>query len=227
MRTMAKNMIQMTLQLLSSLVIYTNAAHFPLKFQGHRAMRPHPSDDLAIIPLVEDPNPKYDPQPEDLDNIFLRTVLGRHFDSKYMSPTEPAPWDNGFIKHDRGDRDLGEAQSAIKTLMDTLTLPDGTKMKGKINRKVKKKLQKFLWSYTYCPVEYKWTDLGVRFWPRWIMQGSCVKTKRSCSIPSGMSCRPSQSSYLQILRWFCRGKPHPCKWIVMHHPIITKCSCGC
>lgn len=75
-----------------------------------------------------------------------------------------------------------------------LALPDGTKLRTRLTPKLRRKLVQFLWAYTSCPVIEKWRDLGIRFWPRWLKEGQC-HSERSCSIPPGMTCKPSEAEY--------------------------------
>jgi noggin len=125
-------------------------------------------------------------------------------------------------------------------------LPDGTKLRTRLNPKLRRKLVQFLWAYTSCSVYEKWRDLGSRFWPRWLKEGHCY-TERSCSIPPGMNCKPSEAEYKVkvyivyqikiliifivqvILRWHCQDydKAKKCRWLPIRHPIVTGCACEC
>ena len=129
----------------------------------------------------------------------------------------PVRYHNNLPKHNRSKWNLG-----------SLVLPDGTKVRKQLARKVRKKLEKFLWLYTQCPVIYRWKDLGSRYWPRWVKQGRCL-TNQSCSFPPGMRCRAAEERDVVILRWHCQrwDPPRFCKWIYMHYPIVTRCKCGC
>ena len=86
-------------------------------------------------------------------------------------------------------------------------------------------IRQYLWASSYCPVVYKWADLGPNFWPRWINEGSCYNG-RSCSIPAGMSCHPQETQEVSLLFWSCRSR-RSCKWIPFKHQIVSKCQCGC
>ncbi|EHB11121.1 Noggin [Heterocephalus glaber] len=80
----------------------------------------------------------------------------------------------------------------------------------------------WLWSQTFCPVLYAWNDLGSRFWPRYVKVGSCF-SKRSCSVPEGMLCKPSKSVHLTVLRWRCQRRGgQRCGWIPIQYPIISE-----
>ncbi len=100
--------------------------------------------------------------------------------------------------------------------------------KRKASKKLKRRLQMWLWSYSFCPVLYAWNDLGARFWPRFVRAGSCY-SKRSCSVPEGMVCKPATSTHITLLRWRCvqRRGALKCTWIPVQYPIITECKCSC
>ncbi|GAB1610015.1 noggin-2 [Argonauta hians] len=94
----------------------------------------------------------------------------------------------------------------------------------------KRKVVRFLRTYTHCPVVHQWKDLGIRFWPRWIKEGKCHQRKgRSCSIPPGMKCKPSYSQSILLLRYHCwpDAKTRACDWIQVQYPIISACKCEC
>lgn len=69
-----------------------------------------------------------------------------------------------------------------------LSLPDGSIVPTKMSHKLRRKVKRALRALTVCPVVFKWHDLGVRFWPRWIKRGVCP-SRVSCSVPPGMVCR--------------------------------------
>lgn len=73
-----------------------------------------------------------------------------------------------------------------------------------------------------CPVYYRWEDLGLLYWPRWVRRGMCsikdtplfklasesasqVPKFSPCSWPPGMHCVPAEAKKLKILRWQCRN----------------------
>lgn len=89
-----------------------------------------------------------------------------------------------------------------------IRLPDGSRLRTRISAKLKKKLQQFLWGFTACPIVYRWKDLGIRFWPRYLKEGHCPAGKTSCSIPPGMKCRPAAKAHKTLLRWHCAQYPH-------------------
>ncbi|OXA56537.1 noggin-2 isoform X2 [Folsomia candida] len=217
----------------------TNQHHVKSGGGDQYLMRPRPAKGfLAVTKLQEVPGSKYDPKPEDLDVRQLRIKMGKNFDPEVMSIRKPhdlASHPNGTVKfpfkRNKKGRlvPTGEIPKAIKKLQyGALSLPDGTKLRTRLNPKLRRKLVQFLWAYTSCPVYEKWRDLGSRFWPRWLKEGHCY-TERSCSIPPGMSCKPSAAEYKILLRWHCQDydKAKKCRWAVIRHPIVTACSCEC
>jgi noggin len=89
-----------------------------------------------------------------------------------------------------------------------IRLPDGSRLRTRTSAKLKKKLQQFLWAFTACPIVYRWKDLGIRFWPRYLKEGHCPAGKASCSIPPGMKCRPAAKAHKTLLRWYCPQYPN-------------------
>lgn len=104
----------------------------------------------------------------------------------------------------------GEMPAEMRAL-DTkyFTLPDGRRLRTRISGQLRRKIQQYLWGRTMCPVQRRWKDLGQRFWPRWLLEGHCVKGEQSCSVPAGMYCRATGSQYKTLLRWHCRAGPSP------------------
>lgn len=199
----------------------------------HNKERPIPSDDLPVLQLVENADSSFDPSEKDMDYRQLRRILGHHYDNKYMStvrPLESIILPNGTLEFKlKKGRPKERRPNFIKYFGAPVFTGVGSQStKLRISRRTRKKIQKYLWSFTHCPVFHTWKDLGVRFWPRWIKEGQCYK-RRSCSIPPGMSCRPTGSTSKTILRWHCRGwqKNAVCRWIHINYPIITRCSCSC
>ncbi|KFV18785.1 Noggin, partial [Tauraco erythrolophus] len=144
----------------------------------------------------------------------------------------PAPSDNlplvDLIEHpdpifDPKEKDLNE--TLLRNLMGGHFDPNF--MAISLSKKLRRKLQMWLWSQTFCPVLYTWNDLGSRFWPRYVKVGSCY-SKRSCSVPEGMVCKPAKSVHLTILRWRCQRRGgQRCTWIPIQYPIISECKCSC
>ncbi|XP_068193378.1 noggin-1 [Antennarius striatus] len=197
--------------------------------QHYYLLRPIPSDGLPLLDLKEDPDPELDPRDRDLNETELRSVLG-DFDSRFLSVTPPT--EDRFTGGDEPDEPEapppgGPPPPLPKEFRSVeFDVPFGRKLKP--NRKLKRRLQQWLWARSLCPVARAWTDLGARFWPRFLRGGSCL-SKRSCSVPEGMVCRPAAAAHLTVLRWRCvqRRAGLRCAWIPVQYPVITDCKCAC
>uniref|UniRef100_A0A1B6FU00 Noggin n=1 Tax=Cuerna arida TaxID=1464854 RepID=A0A1B6FU00_9HEMI len=204
-----------------------------------------PNEEAPPPDLIEDTNRFHDPRPSELNSTLLRYKLGRNLDPTFMSIVRPRETQDFYnhseflFRRNRRGRlvPVGDMPRYLKDMdFKFIRLPDGSKLRTKVTAKLKKKLQQFLWAYTSCPVSYRWKDLGLRFWPRWLKEGHCVAGKTSCSIPPGMKCRPSSTVHKTILRWHCRPmvftnaalqpQQRLCQWIKVEYPIVTQCSCA-
>ncbi|XP_036427604.1 noggin-3 [Colossoma macropomum] len=202
--------------------------------QHYYLLRPIPSDSLPVVDLKEDPDPVLDPKERDLNETELRALLGAHFDVHFMAISAP--------EEKRAGGGGGEETEATGSETDAARLrPPGPMPRDirtldfelpgwkKPSKKMRRRLQLWLWSYTFCPVVYAWQDLGSRFWPRYVKVGSCA-SKRSCSVPEGMVCRPAKSAHFTILRWRCvprKAGGLRCMWIPVQYPVISECKCSC
>ncbi|XP_076733828.1 noggin-like [Maylandia zebra] len=189
--------------------------------QHYYLLRPIPSDSLPLVELKEDPDPVFDPKERDLNETELKSIL-RDFDTRFLSVLQPT--EDKFTGND--ELDDFEIQKPGGVLPKNFDIQFGKKHKP--SKKLKRRLQQRLWAYSFCPVVYTWTDLGNRSWPRFVRVGSCL-SKRSCSVPEGMVCKPANSTHLTILRWRCvqRKGGLKCAWIPVQYPIITDCKCSC
>ncbi|KAH8037630.1 hypothetical protein HPB51_015064 [Rhipicephalus microplus] len=201
-------------------------------------LRPLPSDDLPVIDLVEPVGHLYDPGPDDLDPVKLQRILAGHFDPKFMAvqrPKESYLHPNGTLKPGfrlRKGRLVPARPMPVelqKIRLKNIDLPGGLRVRLNMGRRLRRKMRQLLWTYTYCPLVYRWKDLGLRFWPRWIREGRCYKSRRSCSFPPGMSCREKSSTEKTVLRWHCRDwtQKRQCRWIPATMSILVECSCSC
>ncbi|XP_029943471.1 noggin-like [Salarias fasciatus] len=185
-------------------------------------LRPIPSDSLPLLELREDPDPVLDPGERDLNETELRSVLG-DFDARFLSvspPEEDEESEESEPLLDPGGVLQKETRSADPEA------PPGWRQRP--NRKLLRRLQLWLRALSSCPLRRAWTDLGGRFWPRYVRAGVCP-SKRSCSVPEGMRCRPAGSAHLTVLRWRCaqRRAGLRCAWIPVQYPVITDCKCSC
>ncbi|XP_076863977.1 noggin-1 [Brachyhypopomus gauderio] len=194
--------------------------------QHYYVLRPVPSDSLPLVELKEDPDPLFDPPERDLNQTELKRLLG-DFDTRFLSVAPPQ--DRHAGSEEREDPDTQHSPTGLMprdiTSLD-FDFPLGKKRRT--SKKLKRRLQMWLWSFSFCPVVYTWSDLGTRFWPRYVRVGGCY-SKRSCSVPEGMVCKPAKSAHVTILRWRCvqRRGALKCAWIPVHYPIITECKCSC
>lgn len=202
------------------------------KITFHTGSRPLPSDQLPIPPLHENPDRAFDPSTEDLDYKTLRRMIGKKFDRNFMQVVKPLEHifhPNGTLNiRFRKGRPKGRRPGFIKDFGSKISFGKNIVKKLGVDKRTKKIMQKYLWNYTHCPIIYRWKNLGIRFWPQWIKEGSCYKG-RSCSVPPGMMCKTKNSKPITLLRWHCKdwNKDRQCKWIEIQYPIITECGCSC
>ncbi|XP_077414821.1 noggin-like [Vanacampus margaritifer] len=197
--------------------------------QHYFLLRPVPSDSLPFVDLREAPDPALDPRERDLNETELRGILG-DFDGRFLAVSLPS------ISEEAKSAELSEDDETRQMLGGVLpkeirALDLDAQLLGrrhKAGKKLKRRLQQWLWAYTFCPVLHSWNDLGARFWPRYVRTGSCP-AKRSCSFPEGMMCKPAASAPLTVLRWRCaqRKAGLKCAWIPVRYPVITDCKCAC
>lgn len=199
---------------------------FPLK----------PSPVMIPLDIEERQDSNLDPDVDRLDEYELLSLLDTDYNREFMSLRQPLDMilnPNGTL-HYQFKKTSQPSQADMPVEIQALSakevpLPkDGPALRIKFSKKKKAKLQRFLWAYSYCPVRYKWKKLSIRFWPRWIKTGSC-DNQRSCSIPAGMTCQPTQMKNIRILRYYCPipGSKNSCQWIKFEYPILEKCTCMC
>uniref|UniRef100_A0A3Q3GZT3 Noggin n=1 Tax=Labrus bergylta TaxID=56723 RepID=A0A3Q3GZT3_9LABR len=198
-----------------------------LLFSHYYLLRPIPSDSLPLVELKEDPDPVFDPKERDLNETELKSVLG-DFDSRFLSVLPPVEDRFTGGNDELDDFDIQKPGGILPKEIRAVDFDVQFGKKHKPSKKLKRRLQQWLWAYSFCPVVYTWTDLGNRFWPRFVRVGSCL-SKRSCSVPEGMVCKPANSTHLTVLRWRCvqRKGGLKCAWIPVQYPIITDCKCSC
>ncbi|KAK2536842.1 Nog [Columba livia] len=143
--------------------------------QHYLHIRPAPSDNLPLVDLIEHPDPIFDPKEKDLNETLLRNLMGGHFDPNFMAVSLP---EDRLGVDDLAELDLllrqrpsGAMPSEIKGLEFYDGLQPGKK--HRLSKKLRRKLQMWLWSQTFCPVLYTWNDLGSRFWPRVVLPVHC------------------------------------------------------
>ncbi|XP_065341518.1 noggin-like [Cloeon dipterum] len=192
------------------------------------------NDDLEFPP--ESPDPRLDPRLADLNATALLRRLDQRFNPHMLSVERPysissREYDFPFRKNKHGrlvPKHPLEMPKYLKGGFKSVTMPNGKKTPTIVQSdRLNLKIQTTLWAHTACPVEFRWRDLGKRFWPRYIKSGSCVNDKaRSCSIPPGMNCQPAAKIKLSLLRWFCRPR-RACSWHDFELEVVNKCECKC
>ena len=218
-----------------------------------KLLRPIPDDDvdgLPVLPLdvATGADRQLGPTSRDLEPRTLMELLGEEFDIESMAITRPADsmaHPNGTYIYDSSAINRGYA--VRRPRLRGFRIPGSPDSVGRVaikGRAARRRAQRYLAAYSYCPVFARWRDLGRRFWPRWIREGSCrgEQRARSCSMPPGMICRPHRSATKTVLWWHCsrtssRGRPGQgsssltsapsCGWIQIKYPIITACKCSC
>jgi noggin len=194
-----------------------------------KLLRPSPSDELPVKMLMLLPTSK-NQLPKEHDRRLARKTLGTDYNSEFMSDVRPLadilrPNDSLEIDYKNYKNALtrDELPDDVKHL--TFNVP-GRKNPARIkSKKQRRKIRQKLWAHISCPVVYKWKDWGPMFYPRWVKEGNCYK-EHSCSIPSGMTCQPSEELGQTLLFWHCKYNGH-CLWMKFHYPIISKCKCAC
>lgn len=201
--------------------------------------RPVPSDDLndLHVPYFK---PDSLPPIHAINHQALKKKLGKYYDQQYMSIERPS-----LPPYLANTTNLSQYVVRVTKLDEKTVLPEYKDFKligydgkiYKIGRDSRKKVKRWLSSSTFCQVQYRWMDLGLAIWPRYILQGSCVN-QRSCSIPPGMKCRGTVYKYKRLLAYSClikksldrNGKTivhKRCNWRKFRFPILMKCQCKC
>ena len=205
------------------------------KYGDVTLLRPQPSDDLPIVPIKVPLSKGRPPSSIDLHARRLRKLLGGRIDTRYLHEKEPLDFilrPNGTLVYRfKKGRPEGDMPAEFKQLR--FDIPDRRSSIRIKNKKSRRKVKQFLWSYSYCPVMYIWRDLGARVWPRWIREGSCFNDRASCSFPAGMTCKAEEKTDVYMLYWHCNAGTRKkkqathCKWIRFQYSVITKCGCQC
>ncbi|CAG5114536.1 unnamed protein product [Candidula unifasciata] len=205
----------------------TGKDYLPERHGSNGQRQPVPSDHLPLVNLVEDDDDARDPRPSDINVTQLRQQLGSEFDREFMSLEAPRRRVDKLHLQFLNGKPKGRRPPFLR-LLRSARLQDGSRLTLNLPRNERRRLQKFVWNLTFCPVRYSWKFLGRRVWPQWIKEGSCFST-RSCSIPPGMTCQQRAQTYKTFLRWHCENfeRRQHCRWIEFLYPIITECSCSC
>ena len=162
-----------------------------------------------------------DPQSKDLEETKLRLILGT-YSRNFLSTAMPIDFANAAQSNMVTEEELLRTMpNALKSIQ--FNVP--TKRKRRARSKTQSLFRLWLWSLSYCPVQYKWVDMGKYVWPRYMKVGYCPK--RPCSFPEGMTCQPSRKDVqVKVLLWYCTRSLH-CSWKVYSERITSACSCRC
>ncbi|XP_056136496.1 noggin-2-like [Lampris incognitus] len=203
----------------------------------------------SLLTNTEDYN--YLPKPMDLRPSRLLRILGLSFKPFWMSVQRPSEV-SGLLalkigSYHNGDN-LIEAAAHYRQKIEK----EAAKLDlGFMTSDVASSVRDWLVRSVSCGLQYKWTDLGPVFWPRWLRQTDCEKSDvmQSCSFPIGMQCLRAQISHITILAWHCwenderrnGSKSGPeisvevetgeaikkCTWRQVPYPVVTACKCSC
>ena len=162
-----------------------------------------------------------DPQAKDLEEVKLKRILGS-FAADFLSTKMPLDFASTVNTKAVTEEEL------IKTMprsLKSISFYVPMKRKRRARSKTQSLFRLWLWGMSYCPVQYKWIDMGKYVWPRYMKVGYCPK--KSCSFPKGMTCQPSRKDVLvKVLLWYC-SRSLRCSWKVFSERITSSCSCRC
>nr|ACO06226.1 noggin 2 [Schmidtea mediterranea] len=160
---------------------------------------------------------------------LLKLLNRKNFNSNFMSITEPESSNDIKQFYISKSLNLIEKQNQKSFLRKALQLFHLKKFRKTINRDFRRKLRTFLDLFSWCPVTYQWKDMGPKFWPRWIKQGSCANLSKSCSYPEGLVCQEYEHKNIAVLRFLCMSDwaIDKCKWYKIYIPFLLTCRCGC
>ncbi|XP_064180020.1 noggin-2-like [Anguilla rostrata] len=237
--------------------------------------RPHSlSSLLPVRPYslsINEEDYHYSPKPKDLRPARLLRVLGSSFDPFWMSierPAEAVRTSGGEIEEAtfQGRAALPGSVGSSNSFNFSAS-PELSEGAARYQRKLEKEaedldlshfppeaatfIRAWLVRSATCELRYQWVNLGPVFWPPWLRHTDCEQTgsSRSCSFPSGMSCRRAQLTHIKILAWHCwggedgvskvlgtdKGLAGPgmgvsgkrCIWRQVPYPVVTACKCSC
>ncbi|CAG5135926.1 unnamed protein product, partial [Candidula unifasciata] len=182
---------------------------------------------------------KFTPRKRHLKPKKLLKRLGSDFDSFWMSVDLPDDLLETHVKQ-KLDTSLQEQLHTLNltslehTLHAKFSSENGSRGDGSssgtgnknggsdMTSDVLEVVKSWLMQKSSCPVYYRWEDLGLLYWPRWVRIGMCsikdtplfklgsetaskIPKFSPCSWPPGMHCVPAKARRLKILRWQCRS----------------------
>lgn len=172
-----------------------------------------------------------DPDPKHVNKTHLMAMLGNNFDSFYMSidPPKSTRRRNGvgmsmrFSSIKRKNAAISKMPRHIRQLQFNINRGD-KKRSRLLGYRASSKLRQWLWELSRCPLNYSWVDYGLKFFPRYIRSGECIK--KPCSFPRGMNCKPRSTRALPTLFWVCHGR-NSCSWRKFDIVVNESCQCSC
>nr|XP_004650651.2 noggin-like [Jaculus jaculus] len=195
----------------------------------------------------ESDNYQYAPPAEHVRPERLLRLLGASYDPFWMAAEEPrgegtgpGPGQLGTLSRelaDRVERYRGQLMREVAAL-PLPALPAGERIASGGAwglRDAARALRRWLVELASCGLTSAWVDLGPVFWPRWVRHTDCDTSPRSCSWPPGMTCRPAQTTHIQLLAWHCwlrpglppGPEPQQCAWRRVLYPVVAACKCSC
>lgn len=205
----------------SLLKLKLNPSRIPLKEAKNPIWRDppgnifrNPKSKLPQIPSASDSDPK-----------VLRKLI-KKFEPRYMSITKPR--ENATRERQSLSRRKIFAQMPEDLKNLQFTVPGSDRELG---GRASKKLRLWLWNLTSCKVLPLWRDFGSTIWPRYVNIGQC-QSRKTCSYPKGMQCKPSKYKRIYTLFWVCserirKIKGTRCIWVPYPTDVIEKCKCSC
>lgn len=263
--TMASIMVKVLLAIFQWIIVFTiidasvaSASSYYLPVP--RPIKPYLYDTDTILPLPIENNVsaifRFSPSRKHMKKKRLITLLGKNFNSDYMSVERPTSEADAIIDNDSQNNDI-KLLSDARQLNFSFIDEDGVSLD--LDQMTLDALHHWLVRKSVCRVQYTWEDIGALFWPRWVKRGMCV-TDQPCSWPPGMHCVPAESRTIFILRWHCtrkkknrfknilnrarrgmksrthkrrRRRPRKwkgkmkCNWLRVPYPLTDECFCSC
>ncbi|XP_022653611.1 noggin-like isoform X1 [Varroa destructor] len=206
-----------------------------------KLLRPRPEERYHFPQALDIPTPHRMPE---VDVETLLNILGDDFQPKYMSITNPNDDElklSNSTKRHRQHKQRKNSASSRESLKALLSGRLSEVPRGQ--PEFRRTLRRFLRKHTECRIARYWHDLGDRYFPRYVREGTCQQTHVSCSIPPGMLCQPHKQKEIKLLWWHCTtggystrtqvNQPHynlerqKCRWIKMIYPVLSECTCKC
>ena len=160
---------------------------------------------------------------------LLAILHANNFNQNFMSIKEPSSSTKNDSYYLSKKLNSKLERKRKQFLRKSLKLSHLKNFRRTINKDFRRKLRTFMDLFSVCPVRYRWKDMGPKFWPRWIKEGSCANLSESCSYPEGLVCHEYEHKNIAILRFLCMSDwpKSKCKWYKIYIPFLLACKCGC